>query len=369
MKKSSLRRFGALALASFATFAIAAGCGSVSSSDDEPVGSTQDPLALQADAGTDVDGSVHDASVQQDATVDAPDEGACRNVELDASVSYVPIDFWHDGNEIFVPPFEFSIPANIPVTAGNAGDGYALFTFVEPSLRVVTCVYRGGATVDHPTTTSQIAAGELYDFDDCDNGAHAGDLETAALVTLHVQSGDVRNAAGETAVRFGLEQGGACRPGDAASDVAVDAPVDARPDVNDAAEDLGADVAADAPLDAPADAPVDAPADVAVDAPSCTAASCDDGNPCTTDTCQANGTCAHTNDADGTTCTGSNKCEQTYACLAGVCTGSRPVTCTASDECHLAGTCDPSSGVCSNPTATNGATCNDGNACTQSDSC
>jgi hypothetical protein len=34
-----------------------------------------------------------------------------------------------------------------------------------------------------------------------------------------------------------------------------------------------------------------------------------------------------------------------------VCTGSNPVTCTASDACHVAGTCDPSTGTCSNPPA------------------
>ena len=96
--------------------------------------------------------------------------------------------------------------------------------------------------------------------------------------------------------------------------------------------------------------------------------SCDDGNACTTDACSA-GTCTHTPVADGTTCTGTNACEQTYACQAGACTGSNPVVCTASDQCHVAGTCDPASGACSNPTATNGTSCNDGNACTQSDAC
>ncbi len=45
------------------------------------------------------------------------------------------------------------------------------------------------------------------------------------------------------------------------------------------------------------------------------------------------------------------------------------VTCSASDQCHDAGTCDSSSGVCSNPAKANGATCTDGNACTTGDSC
>jgi hypothetical protein len=45
------------------------------------------------------------------------------------------------------------------------------------------------------------------------------------------------------------------------------------------------------------------------------------------------------------------------------------VVCNALDACHISGICDPQSGVCSNPIASNGTTCNDGNACTQTDTC
>src|SRR3954454_22880341 len=45
------------------------------------------------------------------------------------------------------------------------------------------------------------------------------------------------------------------------------------------------------------------------------------------------------------------------------------VICTALDACHVAGTCDAKTGVCSNPLAPNGTSCSDGNKCTQSDSC
>ena len=83
----------------------------------------------------------------------------------------------------------------------------------------------------------------------------------------------------------------------------------------------------------------------------CTPSSCDDGNPCTADSCNGDGTCAHTPLANGSSCAGSNQCEQTYACQAGACVGSNPVTCTASDACHVAGTCNPSTGACSNPAA------------------
>ncbi len=45
------------------------------------------------------------------------------------------------------------------------------------------------------------------------------------------------------------------------------------------------------------------------------------------------------------------------------------VTCTALDQCHVAGTCNPATGVCSNPTKQDGQICDDGNVCTQGDHC
>src|SRR5436309_1880757 len=68
-------------------------------------------------------------------------------------------------------------------------------------------------------------------------------------------------------------------------------------------------------------------------------ASCDDSNPCTIDACSPAG-CTHT-----------------------------PVTCAPADQCHDAGVCAPTTGLCSNPTRPDGASCNDGNACTQTDTC
>lgn len=45
------------------------------------------------------------------------------------------------------------------------------------------------------------------------------------------------------------------------------------------------------------------------------------------------------------------------------------VTCTAPDQCHGAGTCDPATGVCSNPAKPDGSACDDGDACTLGDAC
>jgi MYXO-CTERM domain-containing protein len=133
--------------------------------------------------------------------------------------------------------------------------------------------------------------------------------------------------------------------------------------------------------------------------PSCTiannGASCDDGSKCTSgDSCQsgvctgtqvtctaldachdigvcnpATGACSTPAKADGASCTDGNQCTQGDACHAGLCVPGAAVTCAASDQCHDAGVCNPASGACSNPTKANGAVCNDGNACTRSDTC
>jgi hypothetical protein len=97
---------------------------------------------------------------------------------------------------------------------------------------------------------------------------------------------------------------------------------------------------------------------------------CNDGNACTTDTCNpATGACSHPNVVDGTSCNDGNACTQTDACQTGICTGANPVICTAISQCRVAGVCNPGTGVCSNPNAADGTGCNDGNACTQSDAC
>ncbi|MFO0761033.1 MAG: hypothetical protein U0359_31435 [Byssovorax sp.] len=80
-------------------------------------------------------------------------------------------------------------------------------------------------------------------------------------------------------------------------------------------------------------------------------------------------TCAYPNKANGLACNDANPCTQTDACQNGVCVGQNPVACAPMDQCHLPGVCDPATGACSNPVKPNGAACNDGNACTQTDTC
>src|SRR5262249_22599366 len=85
------------------------------------------------------------------------------------------------------------------------------------------------------------------------------------------------------------------------------------------------------------------------------------------------GVCSNPNAANGTTCTDNNACTGATGtadqCQNGVCQPGTATVCTALDSCHVAGTCDTTTGVCSNPHAPDGTTCSDLNACTQTDSC
>ena len=130
-----------------------------------------------------------------------------------------------------------------------------------------------------------------------------------------------------------------------------------------------------------------------------------DDNPCTLDECDGtNVTCQHpAGNAGGEcraaagpcdvaeTCTGtSTVCPADAFRSSGAvcrpaadlcdvpesCTGSGPscpadarVVCTPQDQCHVAGTCDPTTGRCSNPAAEDGRSCDDGNVCTTGDEC
>ncbi|MBL9026532.1 MAG: lamin tail domain-containing protein [Myxococcales bacterium] len=94
----------------------------------------------------------------------------------------------------------------------------------------------------------------------------------------------------------------------------------------------------------------------------------EDGDVCTTSACDM-GNPMQAAVMDGTPCSDANACTQTDTCQAGFCTGSNPVVCTALDQCHVAGICDPQNGSCSNPNAPDGTGCDDGDDCTQTDTC
>src|SRR5207244_2457521 len=87
-------------------------------------------------------------------------------------------------------------------------------------------------------------------------------------------------------------------------------------------------------------------------------------------TCNPNtGACSNPTAPNGTACNDGNACTQTDTCQAGVCTGADPTGCAPSDQCHVAGTCNPNTGACSNPVTADGTACDDANLCTLTDVC
>ena len=98
-------------------------------------------------------------------------------------------------------------------------------------------------------------------------------------------------------------------------------------------------------------------------------ASCSDSNVCTADQCGPGG-CQNPAEEDGFSCDDGDACTQIDACQDGTCAGGAPVLCQPPDACHDAGTCDPASGNCENaPVKPDGTVCDDADACTQISSC
>lgn len=85
------------------------------------------------------------------------------------------------------------------------------------------------------------------------------------------------------------------------------------------------------------------------------------------------GNCSNPPKLDNTPCNDGSACTQSDTCQAGVCVGGAPVVCTALDECHDAGTCSPATGNCSNPQKPDGSPCSSGTCaggvCTCQPSC
>ena len=75
----------------------------------------------------------------------------------------------------------------------------------------------------------------------------------------------------------------------------------------------------------------------------------------------SNGTCAR---FTGIICDDGNSCTQTDTCANGTCVGSDPVTCpaVASDQCHFVGACNVATGVCPEIAFADGTPCDDGDA-------
>jgi hypothetical protein len=76
--------------------------------------------------------------------------------------------------------------------------------------------------------------------------------------------------------------------------------------------------------------------------------------------CQpSTGLCTDPVAPDGSSCNDGSACTTADVCTAGVCGGAAK-TCAAVDQCHLAGMCDATSGACSSPNAPDGTACTTG---------
>ena len=197
----------------------------------------------------------------------------------------------------------------------------------------------GGCTSDASTCACTVDA-------DCDDGNACNGAETCDKATLQCKSGTAKDCSGMT----GPCATGACDP---STGQCKAVPV--------------------------SDGKLCDDGDACTLSDGCKAGACVGSNPvvCTkagacldVGTCNpATGQCSKPAVADGTPCDDGNACTKSDTCLGGVCKGANPVQCTALDPCHLPGTCDVSTGKCSNPVKGNGTACDDANACTKTDTC
>jgi hypothetical protein len=104
---------------------------------------------------------------------------------------------------------------------------------------------------------------------------------------------------------------------------------------------------------------------------SCTSNSdCQSNNPCISGSC-VDGKCSYSNASAGTLCNDGNACTSGDQCNgAGQCVGTTTPCNSPPSQCHIEeGVCNPASGVCDYTLKGNGSPCSDGNPCTQSDQC
>ncbi len=92
--------------------------------------------------------------------------------------------------------------------------------------------------------------------------------------------------------------------------------------------------------------------------------SCDDGNVCTDDSCDAKTGCVHPGNA--APCVLADACQSGTVCSGGACTGGQAKVCDDGNPC-TADSCDSKTGLCLASDVT--TACDDGNACTSGDAC
>ena len=114
---------------------------------------------------------------------------ACNIVTLTGSRWYHPT-IRLPGESTFAAPLAVSVPAEIHVLEGSAGNKRATITFTRANAQPVVCSYRGDAHVAHPRTPADIDRGKTYAFKSCTFGKKVGDSVTTTKVSLDVRGGD-----------------------------------------------------------------------------------------------------------------------------------------------------------------------------------
>ncbi|MEO0336540.1 MAG: hypothetical protein AAF202_09100 [Pseudomonadota bacterium] len=169
-------------LAVFTVAISASGCGqNFQSNSSKSGGGGTDDDNEGADTGGGDDGSVLPAQIV-----------------LQAQKSYGPSQ-WEDG--VFDEnldlerdvSFQITLPEEVPVIAGNAGN-HSLTVVVDEDGANVVCSYKGGADVSKPIRSgnpTQIEKGQKYHFQSCSDGTSASETVTVdAMIRVIVNNGD-----------------------------------------------------------------------------------------------------------------------------------------------------------------------------------
>src|SRR5204863_12632 len=94
---------------------------------------------------------------------------------------------------------------------------------------------------------------------------------------------------------------------------------------------------------------------------------CDDGNPCTADTCDPVSGCQHSNVGNGTPCPDATVCNGAETCQNGACTAGTPLNCDDVNPCTI-DTCSATFG-CQHTPVVNGTSCTDATLCNGDETC
>ncbi len=290
--------------------------------------------------------------VQRESTSSDVPDAACPLLELRATRQYAP-DHWQDAIVRFDTPKAFRVPAELPVQYGASGTFNATLVFGETrDGPFVTCTYRGDADDASARPEGAPPPGSRYTFVSCSDGATPGAVRSARELVLHLESGDPTHPEQRTRVRLFLEEACADAGMDAGADATLDAPSEASEE--DAAVDAFSEASEDVTVDVEREA---AEAGDEASTPACTLALCDDGNACTRDSCSAEGTCQHEAVADGTSCANGNACDGEEVCRGGLCAAGLALTLDDGNPCTT-DACDATRGVTHTPVAA-GTRCGD----------